>query len=100
MSDLLIGTSGYDYPEWKDVFYPEDLKRKDFLIFYVTQFNALELNNTFYNTLTFYNGSHKTRNWGVFMGFLVLIILIGVVISIIAFSSSENKNYSGYHGGI
>ena len=100
MSDLLIGTSGYDYPEWKGVFYPEDLKRKDFLIFYVTQFNALELNNTFYNTLTFYNGSHKTRNWGVFMGFLVLIILIGVVISIIASSSSGNKNYSGYHGGI
>lgn len=68
MSDLLIGTSGYDYPEWKGVFYPEDLKRKDFLIFYVTQFNVLELNNTFYNTLTFYNGSHKTRNWGCFYG--------------------------------
>ena len=34
MSDLLIGTSGYDYPEWKGVFYPEDLKRKDFNIFY------------------------------------------------------------------
>lgn len=37
---------------------------------------------------------------GVFMGFLVLIILIGVVISIIASSHSENKNYSEYHGGI
>ena len=47
MSDLLIGTSGYDYPEWKGVFYPEDLKRKNFLSFYATQFNALELNNTF-----------------------------------------------------
>ena len=43
MSDLLIGTSGYDYPEWMGVFYPEDLKRKDFLIFYATQFNALVL---------------------------------------------------------
>lgn len=50
--------------------------------------------------LTSYNELHKTRNGGVFMGFLVLIILIGVVISIIASSSSENKNYSGYHGGI
>ena len=30
MSDLFIGTSGYDYPEWKGVFYPDDLKRKDF----------------------------------------------------------------------
>lgn len=52
MPDLLIGTSGYDYPEWKGVFYPENLKRKDFLIFYATQFNALELNNTFYNMPT------------------------------------------------
>ena len=52
MSDLLIGTSGYDYPEWKGVFYPEDLKRKDFLSYYATQFNALELNNTFYNMPT------------------------------------------------
>ncbi len=48
-SNLLLGTSGYDYPEWKGVFYPEDLKRKDFLSYYSTQFNALELNNTFYN---------------------------------------------------
>ena len=52
MSNLLIGTSGYDYPEWKGVFYPQDLKRKDFLKFYATQFNALELNNTFYNMPT------------------------------------------------
>ena len=46
---ILLGTSGYDYPEWKGVFYPNDLKRKDFLSYYSTQFNALELNNTFYN---------------------------------------------------
>lgn len=49
MSQLLIGTSGYDYPEWKGVFYPTDLPRKDFLSYYATQFNALEINNTFYN---------------------------------------------------
>ncbi len=49
---LLIGTSGYDYPEWKGVFYPQDLKRKDFLSYYASHFNALELNNTFYNMPT------------------------------------------------
>ena len=49
---LLIGTSGYDYPEWKVIFYPQELKRKDFLSYYATQFNALELNNTFYNMPT------------------------------------------------
>lgn len=32
------------------------------------------------------------------MGFLVLIILTGVVIAIVASSSSGNKTYSGYHG--
>ena len=48
-TNILIGTSGYDYPEWKGVFYPENLKRADFLAYYATQFNALELNNTFYN---------------------------------------------------
>ena len=52
MQDLLLGTSGYDYPEWKGIFYPADLKRCDFLIFYATQFNALEVNNTFYNMPT------------------------------------------------
>ena len=45
------------------------------------------------------SGYDYTEWQGVFIGFLVLIILIGVVISIIASSCSENKNYSGYHGG-
>ena len=52
MNDILIGTSGYDYPEWKGPFYPEDLKRKDFLSYYASQFNVLEINNTFYNMPT------------------------------------------------
>ena len=54
---------------------------------------------SFYDTETFYNGPHKTRNGGGY-GFFVLIIITGVVISIIASSCSENKDYSGYHGGI
>ena len=52
MTKILIGTSGYDYPEWKGIFYPADLKRKDFLLYYSTVFNALEVNNTFYNMPT------------------------------------------------
>ncbi len=51
-NNILIGTSGYDYPEWKGVFYPADLKRKEFLSYYASHFNALELNNTFYNMPT------------------------------------------------
>ena len=52
MPEILIGTSGYDYPEWRGVFYPAELKRADFLPYYATRFNALELNNTFYNMPT------------------------------------------------
>lgn len=48
MKEILIGTSGYDHPELKGSFYPEKLSRKDFLGFYSTKFNALELNSTFY----------------------------------------------------
>ena len=69
--DILLGTSGYDYPEWKGVFYPRDLKRKDFLSYYATQFNALELNNTFYNMptldrmLSFYERSEGRLQFSV-----------------------------------
>lgn len=71
MDGILIGTSGYDYPEWKGVFYPEDLKRKDFLLYYSTVFNALELNSSFYNMPTaerlcsFYDRSEGKLNFSV-----------------------------------
>lgn len=52
MSDILIGTSGYDHPELKGTFYPGDLPRKDFLSYYATRFNSLELNSTFYSMPT------------------------------------------------
>ena len=70
-TDILIGTSGYDYPEWKGVFYPETLNRKDFLSYYATRFNALELNNTFYNMptaqrmLSFYERSEGRLQFSV-----------------------------------
>ena len=52
MAQLFIGTSGYDYPEWKGLFYPETVKRADFLSYYSTQFNSLELNGTYYKMPT------------------------------------------------
>ncbi len=70
-SVILIGTSGYDYPEWKGIFYPQELKRKDFLPYYATQFNALELNNTFYNMptaeklLSFYERANGSLNFSI-----------------------------------
>jgi len=52
MSELLIGTSGYDYPVWQGIFYPEELPREDFLQYYSEQFNSLELNYTYYRMPT------------------------------------------------
>ena len=48
MGELYIGTCGYDYPEWKGLFYPEKLARSKFLEYYADQFNSLELNGTYY----------------------------------------------------
>ena len=42
------GTSGYSYKEWKNTFYPADLKSEDWLAFYASQLPAVEINNTFY----------------------------------------------------
>lgn len=48
MSKIYIGTSGYSYPHWVDVFYPEDLSQGKWLEFYAQHFNTVELNVTFY----------------------------------------------------
>jgi uncharacterized protein YecE (DUF72 family) len=45
---LFVGTSGFDYPEWKGEFYPAGLRRADFLEHYGSRFNACEINTTFY----------------------------------------------------
>ena len=47
-SEIHIGTSGFDYPEWRDVFYPENLERKSFLAFYSECFDTVELNFSYY----------------------------------------------------
>lgn len=43
-----IGTSGYNYPEWKGSFYPHDLPAKKMLPFYAARFPTVEINYTFY----------------------------------------------------
>jgi uncharacterized protein YecE (DUF72 family) len=43
-----VGTSGWNYNHWKSVFYPEGLKSKDWLAYYVQRFDTVELNVTFY----------------------------------------------------
>jgi uncharacterized protein YecE (DUF72 family) len=47
--ELRIGTSGYQYKHWKGIFYPEGLPAKKWLQFYASQFDTVEINNTFYH---------------------------------------------------
>jgi uncharacterized protein YecE (DUF72 family) len=47
-----IGTSGYNYPEWKGSFYPADLSAAKMLPFYASQFSTVEINYTFYRLPT------------------------------------------------
>ncbi len=45
---MLAGTSGYSYKEWKGHFYPEDLPASKMLEYYASKFRTVEVNNTFY----------------------------------------------------
>lgn len=45
-----IGCSGYYYPQWKNKLYPKGLAPKNWLAYYSTIFNTVELNGTFYRT--------------------------------------------------
>ena len=48
MTNLIVGTSGYSYKEWKGSFYPEKIAAKDMLSYYASRLPAVEINNTFY----------------------------------------------------
>ena len=43
-----IGTSGWQYRDWRGSFYPEDLPQKEWLEWYCRHFRTVELNNSFY----------------------------------------------------
>ncbi|MDH3297750.1 MAG: DUF72 domain-containing protein [Gemmatimonadota bacterium] len=46
--NVMAGTSGFSYKEWKGPFYPEDLPASRMLAWYADQLPAVEINNTFY----------------------------------------------------
>jgi uncharacterized protein YecE (DUF72 family) len=48
MSELRVGTSGWQYKHWKGRFYPNGLPTAKWLEFYAQHFDTVELNNPFY----------------------------------------------------
>lgn len=45
---IRVGTSGWSYPSWKPGFYPEGTQPADFLSYYASRFDTVELNTTGY----------------------------------------------------
>lgn len=48
MPRLYIGTSGWNYKHWRGVLYPEGLAQNRWLDRYASEFDTVELNNSFY----------------------------------------------------
>ena len=46
--EIRIGVSGWTYPPWRGAFYPKGLPQTRELAFAASQFNAIEINGTFY----------------------------------------------------
>jgi uncharacterized protein YecE (DUF72 family) len=50
MPSLYIGTSAFTAAGWEGSFYPEGTKPADYLSYYATRFNSVEIDSTFYRT--------------------------------------------------
>jgi uncharacterized protein YecE (DUF72 family) len=50
MADIRVGTSAFTAEGWVGSFYPEGTQPRDFLSYYATKFDTVELDNTFYRT--------------------------------------------------
>jgi uncharacterized protein YecE (DUF72 family) len=59
MPELHLGTIGWSYNFWKGAFYPAKTASKDFLAYYSTQFNTVEVDSTFYRLPT----QSTVENW-------------------------------------
>ncbi|MGC4251254.1 MAG: DUF72 domain-containing protein [Sphingobium sp.] len=45
---IRIGCSGWNYRDWRGLFYPEKLAAKNWFAFYAEHFDTVEINNSFY----------------------------------------------------
>src|SRR5690349_261836 len=48
MSEFRLGTMGFGYADWFDVFYPRGMKSSDHLSHYARHFDTVELDTTFH----------------------------------------------------
>lgn len=48
MKTIHLGTSSWQFDEWRGVFFPAGMTRPHYLTYYASQFNSVEVNTTFY----------------------------------------------------
>jgi uncharacterized protein YecE (DUF72 family) len=56
---ILIGCSGWSYPDWEGVFYPEGMAAGEYLPYYADRFPIVEVDSTFYRVPT----ARMVRGW-------------------------------------
>jgi uncharacterized protein YecE (DUF72 family) len=64
-----IGTSGWSYNHWSGKFYPEDIKKNQWLEYYSKEFDTVEINSSFYHLpeiQTFINWKNNTGEKFIF----------------------------------
>ena len=49
-AEIRLGTSAFTAAGWEQEFYPAGMKPRDYLSYYATRFDTVELDNTFYRT--------------------------------------------------
>jgi uncharacterized protein YecE (DUF72 family) len=49
LAEILVGTSGYSYDDWRGQYYPLQLKKGDMLEYYAREFQYTEINSTYYS---------------------------------------------------
>jgi len=63
MAKVFIGTSGWVYSHWEEIFYPQDLSPRDKLKYFSQHFKTTEINYSFYHlprTTTYQNWYNQT----------------------------------------
>jgi uncharacterized protein YecE (DUF72 family) len=49
-AEIRVGTSAFTAAGWEGTFYPTGMQPRDFLTYYATKFNTVEVDSTFYRT--------------------------------------------------
>lgn len=56
---IYLGCSGFQYPDWKESFYPKGMEENRYLLYYYKFFNSVEIDSTYYS----FPGEKTVESW-------------------------------------